>query len=579
MVAAQLSPSPVYTDSTVSCVGYEWSDADEDPEAYTVVWSVDGAQVSTADTLDGSYFDRHNELHCELTPHDGTDPGEPVSTWQYVSNSPPLISSITLSPAAPEVTDTVTATIVASDADGDSLSYRYDWYVGAVWADGKEELEGAFFNKGQDIWLEIRATDTEGARHTLTSNVVTAVNTAPVASSVSLPTTVYTDDTLVATTSASDANDDTLSWSYDWYVESSLATTTSIPRLEGSTWFDKDDEVYVIATPSDDEDTGNAVTSSTITILNSPPPAPTVSLPGRLLEDSEDLICSISQDDPDPDGDTLTYTIAWEVDGTAFTNTSTTTNSGDTVDADETNHGERWVCTVTPDDSEDEGDPGEDSALITNTCDTVTALTFDNDYGTLGGTGMMDRSTGSMEAWIYPTDAGTLFSMRGSAGHVELHVSSTGEVVQRTVTSNGCSNHSKPTTATVEWDAWNHIAWTADGFGVSNRVCIDGVCETFTGNALGVWGSCLGNETLYIGARSGSSNYFDGAMEDLRIWSDSRTTTEIQDNMLARYDDLTSTSGLMAWYTFDGDLTDEHGSYDGTWYGSNSDYEDYDWCD
>jgi hypothetical protein len=42
-----------------------------------------------------------------------------------ISNSPPVLGAVSLSPSAPFTNDTLSALVTDSDPDGDSLSYSY----------------------------------------------------------------------------------------------------------------------------------------------------------------------------------------------------------------------------------------------------------------------------------------------------------------------------------------------------------------------------------------------------------------------------------------------------------------------
>jgi hypothetical protein len=96
------------------------------------------------------------------------------------------------------------------------------------------------------------------------------------------------------------------------------------------------------------------------------PSAPEVSLsPASPTELVDDLVCVIDTDSVDPDGNSITYTFSWTVDGVDYTGTaSTTTESGDTIDASETASGEVWKCTVTPNDGTEDGYSGIASVSV-----------------------------------------------------------------------------------------------------------------------------------------------------------------------------------------------------------------------
>ena len=108
----------------------------------------------------------------------------------------------------------------------------------------------------------------------MTSEPVVVVNGAPVGLEVTLlPGSVYTNDTLSATPSGSDPEGDPLTWTYAWFVNGVAVTGAAGETLDGVTHFDRDDEVYVVATPSDGTEVGEPVSSEVVTVLNSAPSA------------------------------------------------------------------------------------------------------------------------------------------------------------------------------------------------------------------------------------------------------------------------------------------------------------------
>ena len=190
------------------------------------------------------------------------------------------------------------------------------------------------------------------------------LNTAPTVDSVTLsPATVYTNDTITAAVTTSDEDGDAVTVTYAWYVNGDLVGETG-STLSGATYFNKDDLVHVVATPSDGSTTGVPRTSGSITILNTAPTGPAVSIsPEAPASTEDDLICIIEAPSTDDDGDPVAHTIEWTVDGDAFTDTLTTDRPGDTVSVEDTNGDEAWTCTVTPNDGDADGPAG--SATVT----------------------------------------------------------------------------------------------------------------------------------------------------------------------------------------------------------------------
>lgn len=86
-------------------------------------------------------------------------------------------------------------------------------------------------------------------------------------------------------------------------------------------------------------------------------------------EDTSALVCLIETESTDADGDAITYTFDWEVDGAAYSDATTTVETGDTVPAEDIELGELWTCFVTPDDGDDDGDEAEATLTVEPPCD------------------------------------------------------------------------------------------------------------------------------------------------------------------------------------------------------------------
>ena len=70
------------------------------------------------------------------------------------------------------------------------------------------------------------------------------------------PSEVFTNDTVTATVTTEDAEGDSVAVDYAWYVDGSLVAETS-NSLDGATYFDKGQEVYVVVTPDDGWESGS----------------------------------------------------------------------------------------------------------------------------------------------------------------------------------------------------------------------------------------------------------------------------------------------------------------------------------
>ncbi len=364
-----IDPDPAYVADTLSCSG-AWLDDDEgDTLTWAQRWLVDGTEVSSDATIDATYFAKDSVVQCGLAPDDGTDVGEEeLSEELTISNTLQTIASVTLSSTSPVEGDTLTYTITgASDDDGDSLTYTAGWTVDGTWTVGGDELDSSYFERGDEIYVRVRANDGTEDGDPVKSDVATVANTAPEISSVSIDGDLYTDSEATLSITATDADGDiSISYDYVWWVEGSSVGTDE--TLDGESWFDKDEEVYVVVTPSDDADSGSSETSDTVVVLNTPPEAPEISIEPEMPEDGESLQCIIDADSADADDDTVTYTFEWDDGVSSFTGTETTDETDDTVPEGEIEAGDEWTCTVTPDDGDDEGDYAEETVTVGGSC-------------------------------------------------------------------------------------------------------------------------------------------------------------------------------------------------------------------
>ena len=129
--------------------------------------------------------------------------------------------------------------------------------------------------------------------------------------------------------------------------------------------FQRGDLIGLTVTPNDGIDDGPSVSSS-LTIANSPPTAPTVELtPEDPVEGLDDLLCSVLIDSTDEDNDPVTYTYSWTLDG------QSTSHTTDTISATLTLAGDTWACTVTPNDGIDDGQPTSETVTIRSDCSSL----------------------------------------------------------------------------------------------------------------------------------------------------------------------------------------------------------------
>ena len=395
IASVSISPTDPTVSDTVTCSASA-SDADGDTPTLSYNWTSGSSSVGTSSSLDlsGTSLVKGDGLSCEVTATD--DQGDTAVELASVSivNSVPEVSAVSISPSSPTVTDTLTCSYSFLDDDNDADASSVTWTVGSSTVGTGSTLAAGSVAKNETVTCSVTPNDGTDTG-TAASDAVTVVNTPPVVSSVAIgPSSPTVSDALTCSYSFADKDGDADASSVTWTVGSSTVGTGSTLAAGTAT---KGETAVCTVEANDGEDVGNTDAVGR-TIQNSPPSAPGVSIsPSAPVSQTDDVLCSIDTESTDADGDSVSYTIAWEVEGASWTgSTSTTTESGDTISATELVYDETWTCSVTPNDGTISGTAGEDS---------VTVVCQDAD-----GDGYADESCGGTDcndsdADFFPTDS------------------------------------------------------------------------------------------------------------------------------------------------------------------------------
>lgn len=306
-----LSPDPGYESSTLSCDVTGAADPDGDDVDLDYSWTVDGSRASAATpTLDGGSFSRGDSVSCTVTPTDGDDDGTALtSNTVTIENTLPSISSVSVSPTSITASTGASASYSGwSDADGDGQNVRYAWYIDGVSSAVGNTLSGSWLTRGDVVYVEVTPYDSYGDGTPVASASYTVGNAAPTLSNASIspnPLTTST-DARVTTSGFSDADGDSASYTYAWYVSGTLNAETSA-TLDSSN-FRRGSTVYAVVTPSDGIDTGSSVTTATVTVSNTSPVAVASVSASSGLEECDTIVLDASASS-DADSDALSY--AW----------------------------------------------------------------------------------------------------------------------------------------------------------------------------------------------------------------------------------------------------------------------------
>jgi hypothetical protein len=372
--SAGLSPDPAYEADTVVCTPGTGTDADGDTVSYTYTWTLNGGGISaTSNSLTGADFDKSDELVCIVTPTDGTDDGDPVSSDPLtISNTPPTIASAAISPTAPVASDLLSVSVSGwSDDDGDTEAYDYQWFVeGAPVSAATLSTFSGSFVRGDVVEVVVTPWDGEDSGTPLTSSAVTIENAAPEIASVTLtPTDPQVVDTLTCTANGgSDEDGDSVSYAYAWEVDGLTLSSTS--ETLASPDFAAGHTVACVVTPNDGTDDGAPVTSNTVTIENTAPEIEGVTLSPDPAYESDSVVCTPGSAS-DADGDSVSYAYAWTLDGGSLSATSANLTGSDF------DKGDTLICTITPNDGSDDGSSvSSDPLTISNSPPSISSASI-----------------------------------------------------------------------------------------------------------------------------------------------------------------------------------------------------------
>lgn len=260
-----LTPEAVLTtDAPLVAITTESTDLEGDPVSYSYAWYVD--EVLQPDlveaTLPAERTARDQIWRVVVTPNDGRLNGEAVGAAFTVGNSIPVLSEVALSPTEPVTNDVVTAAVVATDDDGDTIEFDYVWSVDGVATTATgPTLDGAtWFDKGDTISVEVTPSDDAVSGTALASTVITAINSAPTDPVVEMdPDWTYGDEdaSCLVVEASVDADGDPITYTITWDGDGT-AYPSGFTDADGPDTVEQTDDTV----PSDDQDLADTFTCS-----------------------------------------------------------------------------------------------------------------------------------------------------------------------------------------------------------------------------------------------------------------------------------------------------------------------------
>ena len=181
-----LSPASPKTAETVTASPAGFRDPDGDALTYRYQWfrngnAIAGATAAALNLAGAGAGDRGDALRVEVTATDThAATSDPALGTATVANSVPAAGTAQLKPTSPSSEDYLTATASGfSDADGDALSYRYQWFrngsaIGGANGRTLDLSQPGNGDPGDTIEVDVTAVDGVGgtSSHVRASQVV-----------------------------------------------------------------------------------------------------------------------------------------------------------------------------------------------------------------------------------------------------------------------------------------------------------------------------------------------------------------------------------------------------------------------
>jgi hypothetical protein len=286
-------------------------------------------------------------------------------------NTAPTGAGAALLPEAPTTVDDLVLELTeATDEDrNDVVEHVIEWSLNGTHQadlDGEQTVPADLTTKGDEWTVEVTPRDDKEAGVPASASVV-VVNTLPVATVTLSPDPVTSLETIQAAVESTDADGDTITHSWSWSVDGQATGMTGPQVPSGSTERGQVWEVTVV--PHDGEAQGEPVSAS-IEVSNTPPEA--LSATVSPSEAYEDTVLTATGSGDDPDGDEVTVSFDWIVDGASVGVPS----DQDTLDGTWFDKGQSVQVAVTVNDGVADSEPLlSDAVVILNTAPEAPTVT------------------------------------------------------------------------------------------------------------------------------------------------------------------------------------------------------------
>jgi hypothetical protein len=210
--------------NTLTAADTATSDTDADSVTLSYQWQADGVDISgaTSSSYTLTSAEAHTDITVVVTADDGYDHVAVTTAAVTVNNTDPVISGVAIS-GSTSPGETVTAVVSGFDADSDSLSYSYGWYVDGVLAGTAASYTIGSGDDGKTLFAIVTVSDGNGGSDFEVSTAHVIGNESPAfIGTPSISGTAAVGNTLgISGTAATDAEGDAIGVSYQWLMDDS----------------------------------------------------------------------------------------------------------------------------------------------------------------------------------------------------------------------------------------------------------------------------------------------------------------------------------------------------------------------
>jgi outer membrane protein assembly factor BamB len=307
-----------------------WLDAPpgEQVPAPKITWYRNGTALRELDgrkELPAGTAKRGERWHFALAAPAGAGraEGAPVEGPHVtIRDTAPGAPEVALEPARPLRMVPLRAVISrpATDADGDKVTYKFEWLVdGVPIGVTGDKLPGEKLRKGALVGVRVVASDGElEGPAALALARVADTPPGPLEIAVEPQKPHRAEPIKVAIPKpATDVDEDAIAYEYHWTVNGAALNLPAATAELPTGLFAKHQKVKVEVNANDGELPGPAVAAE-VTVVNSPPTAPVVTILPATPRKGESLRAVLSAAAVDADQDPLAYRFTWKKNGQPF---------------------------------------------------------------------------------------------------------------------------------------------------------------------------------------------------------------------------------------------------------------------